>query len=280
VSDTTLWEFQSLFFQLRDEAAVGWGEEIVLPWLDARPHCLAELRELGRPDSHRNRVEPDPDHFTALEGLYALGRVIDVLIAPHQPVNDDPELLAWTTGAPWWEGRLASASAWRPFCAALGATLIAESSFHPFFHEIVDVQVADAPDEPPSLVAEHWPGALRGGLLLVRSGVTVRAGTEVLNRQAAARSCLYWTWWRRNRVARDLSHGWGHNSQWRTDFRRDYLADDHLHYNVDATGDERDSELNAADRLELLRHRTGLRDDFGTDQWPYHETFVEPAPGR
>ena len=33
--------------------------------------------------------------------------------------------------------------------------------------------------------------------------------------------------------ASDLSHGWGHNSQWRTDFRRDYEESAELHYNVD-----------------------------------------------
>jgi hypothetical protein len=57
--------------------------------------------------------------------------------------------------------------------------------------EVVAVQPSDDPDERPILVAEHWPGAIVGGLLLVRSGVTVRAGAKVLDPQVAARSCLY-----------------------------------------------------------------------------------------
>jgi hypothetical protein len=101
----------------------------------------------------------------------------------------------------------------------------------------VAVEPADDPDEEPSLVAEHWPGALIGSLLLTRSGVTVRAGRHRLDPEVAARSCLYWGWYRRNRIVRDLSHGWGQNSQWRTDFRRDYVTPEALYYNVDAHGD-------------------------------------------
>jgi len=99
----------------------------------------------------------------------------------------------------------------------------------------------------------------------------------------AARSCLYWAWWRRNRKVVDLSHGWGHNSQWATDFRRDYLTDEDLHYNIDgiegaAAVDLHDpaDDLPEADRLDLLRYRHGLRTDLGHDQWPYQQTLIEP----
>ena len=77
----------------------------------------------------------------------------------------------------------------------------------------------------------------------------------------------------------DLSHGWGHNSQWRTDFRRDYIADGHLHYNVDADPSARSNDdLDDRDRLDLLRYRCSIRTDLGPDRWPFHETFVERAP--
>ncbi len=96
------------------------------------------------------------------------------------------------------------------------------------------MQPSDDPDEAPVLIAEHWPGAIVGSLLLARAGVTVRAGAHHIDGVVAARSGLHWAWWRTNRPTIDLSHGCGHNSEWATDFRRDYVIDGHLHYNVDA----------------------------------------------
>ena len=217
--------------------------------------------------------------------LYPVGRLVDILIGPHQPVSDDPALVAWTTGKPWWSGPLPALSAWTTFLAAVGAVSIAEDRFHPFFHEIVAVLPAEDPDEVPSLVAEHWPGGLVGGLLLARSGVTVRAGVNVLDPVVAARSCLYWAWWRRHRVVRDLSHGWGSNSQWGTDLRRDYVVGEELHYNVDHIGPtasrnpaDEDAELSGDDRHDLVRFRHSTRRDLGDDRWPYDDGLVEPRP--
>jgi hypothetical protein len=65
--------------------------------------------------------------------------VLDVLIAPFQPVNDDPELLNWVTGQPWWTGRLAGRPALPVLAAAAGWTRISGDAFCPFFHEIVTV---------------------------------------------------------------------------------------------------------------------------------------------
>jgi len=146
------------------------------------------------------------------------------------------------------------------------------------------VHPADDPDEAPSLVEERWPGALIGGMVLARSGVTVRAGPKRMDPVVAARSCLYWAWWRRNRVVRDLSHGWGAVSQWGTDLRRDYVVGDELHYNIDhgraglGNPADQDSDLPPADRLDLLRFRHSLRRDLGTDRWPYYDAIVERRP--
>jgi hypothetical protein len=40
-------------------------------------------------------------------------------------------------------------------CAALGAAPVAESSFHPFFREIVSVDESDDADEPPTVIDER-----------------------------------------------------------------------------------------------------------------------------
>jgi hypothetical protein len=56
-----------------------------------------------------------------------------------------------------------------------------------------------------------------------------------------------------------VSHGWGSNSQWGTDFRRDYVTDEAYVYNVDGTIDlNQDSRIiNVACRLVLhvILHR-------------------------
>ncbi|MET8046200.1 hypothetical protein ABZU75_01245 [Streptosporangium sp. NPDC005286] len=128
------------------------------------------------------------------------------------------------------------------FCEALGADRIGRRGFHPFFHEIVEVRQAGDPGEPPSIVEERWPGYMMGSMLLTRAGVVVTAGARHLVARVADRSTLYWTFWRRSRSTNDPSHGWGHNSQWATGFRRDYLIDGRLHYNVDEVLDPSDDE--------------------------------------
>jgi hypothetical protein len=280
VTETSLWQFRSLILDLRDNGTQGFGGEILLPWVEQHPEVVAELHDIGHPDCHTRVVGRDE---YLLEGLYALSRLVDILIAPHQPVNEDPAVLSWThPGRPWWLGPVPSDTAWATFRTVIGATTIAEDTFHPFFHEVVAVIAAEDPDEPPTLIDEVWPGALAGGLVLARAGVTVRAGAHHLDPEIASRSCLYWAWWRRNRVARDLSHGWGHNSQWGTDFRRDYLVGDELHYNVDhrtpTVGNpaDRDTDLTPQDRRELVRYRHSLTTDVGDDRWSYDDSFVEP----
>ncbi|NUR70475.1 MAG: hypothetical protein HOU81_06625 [Hamadaea sp.] len=277
MDETHLWQAQPLILGLRDEGTPGFGADELLPWLAAHPEVIAELQEIGRPESHRRAVDDEVSF-----GLYAVSRLVEILISPFQPVVDDPALLAWTTGKPWWSGPIPSATAWAEFRRAVGAVEIAEDAFHPFFHEVVRVVPADDPDEPVSMVEQVWPGALVGGMVLARSGVVVRAGASALDPTVAAKSCLYWAWWRRNRLVRDNSHGWGGSSQWGTDFRRDYVVGDELHYNVGVRLDPRlsktaeASELSADDRRELLRWRHSRTVDVGTEEWPYYDWLVEP----
>lgn len=275
---TSLDQFRSFILRIRDTAEPGWGEAELVPWLEHSPELREELHRWGAPEAHTVRFgRGDMD---TLWGLYAVSRLVDILLAPHQPEVVDQSLLDWTTGKPWWRGPSAAPGAWPAFSRAIGASVIAEDSFHPFFHEIVAVESADDPDEPVSLMSEVWPGALIGTLLLARSGVVVRAGENVLDPSVAAHSCMYFTWWRRNRVVRDLSHGWGHNSQWGTEFRRDYVVGDLLHYNVDHSLTTRnpadqDEDITAAERVDLLRFRHSVRRDLGDDRWPYYESLVE-----
>lgn len=96
------------------------------PWADQHPGVISELHAIGAADNRRVRVAERRGDYTALEGLYALSRVLDVLIAPFQPVNDDPALLSWVTGKPWWTRRLPGPAAFPMRAAAIGATRISE----------------------------------------------------------------------------------------------------------------------------------------------------------
>jgi hypothetical protein len=106
-----------------------------------------------------------------------LSRVVDVLLLAFQPA------LGRISGDLLWRGTIPASSAWPEFCAALGATPVAESSFHPFFHEIVSVEQSD---EPPTVIGECWPGQEDGSLVhgmvnvteLGRRGVGVARADE------------------------------------------------------------------------------------------------------
>ncbi|WP_062437326.1 hypothetical protein [Herbidospora daliensis] len=222
------WRF--LYESLHDSPDPLW------PWLAAHPDPVADIRKLG---SHES--SPDQD---ALWDLYAVGRVIDRLLADHL-------------------------DAYPAFCATLGAERITHPDFHPFFHEVAEVRQSSDPGEPPEIVQERWPGFLLGSLLVSRAGVVVTAGERHLVAGVADRSPLYWTYHRRDRPARDLSHGWGHNSQWRTDARRDYLVDGRFHYNVDGT-----EPPSSQEEIDLVRHRCGTLVDPG-DPFPYDQFHVE-----
>lgn len=275
--DTEQWRWRDLFWELHDYEGGRWAEEAIWPWTDGHSATIRELHEIGRPDGRRARVQSHPGRYSPLEGMYALGRVLDVLIAPFQPVNDNPVLLNWVTGQPWWTGRLPDRLALPALAAAIGCVPISEDNFHPFFHEIVTVEPAEDPDASPELVSEAWPGFMVGSLMLVRAGVVVRAGANLMNPLVASRSRMFWAWWRRNRIPTDLSHGWGSNSQWGTDFRRDYLADGELHYNVDGYKYQRDADLPDAAAWELVRFRCNILHDLG-EVWPYGHRLSEPSP--
>jgi hypothetical protein len=268
--------WRELYQQLLDYHGEAWADEVLLPWVDANPRPVGDLHRIGQASAMNIPIPNDHENYTPLQALYVLTRVIDVLVAPHQLRSPGEEVPEREPGP--WPGRIPDAGAYRSFCAGLGCVQVAEERFHPFFHEIVAVEAADDPDQPPELVAEHWPGFLAGALLLARAGVTVRAGARWLNPEVAERSPLYWAWWRRRRLAVDESRGWGPNPQWRTDFRRDYYVAGQVFYNVDAAfraPRHVPAELSITGQRELLRYRCGTLTDPGPDLWMWDVSHAE-----
>jgi hypothetical protein len=159
---------------------------------------------------------------------------------------------------------------------SMGLTRIEAKAFHPFTHEIVTVDTRGSGG--PELVEEYWPGYMLGPMLFARAGCLVAAGPDAMVKEIAEQATMYWAFVRRNRPVHDLSHGWGSNSQWRTDFRRDYLLGGIRYYNVDATPERIDDDLDESERLELLRYRSFVKCARRHDDcFPYDYTHSEKA---
>ena len=79
---------------------------------------------------------------------------------------------------------------------------------------------------------------------------------------------------RRSRPVRFGSLGWGHNSQWKTDFRRDYVTHDAQHFNVDGQIDiagpiDRAGSPSETEMRDLVRHRCLVRHTTNDQEPPF-----------
>ncbi|MFI2663392.1 hypothetical protein [Micromonospora carbonacea] len=254
-----------LFEPTLDYSGSAWARDVLDPWVSAHSSILTALRQVGEPRMAAVALARED-----LWALYALSRVMELLILPGQPPATDPG-----DPADW-----LAFSAYGRFVAAIGGTFPEGEGFHPFLHEIVEIEPADDPQAPPVLAGQWWPGCLVGSLLLMRGGVSVRAGARHLDPLLATTSTLYWAWRRRYRQVADLSHGWGGNSQWRTGFRRDYRLADRLLYNADAALDPTPPHPGGPDPntdVDLLRYRCSTLVDHGDGQWVWDSHHVEPT---
>ena len=264
--------FRSLFHQLVGYEGNDAYHDVLVPWQPQALEAMSVLRTYGNIKAvFWNKDQPDAcsggddSYYTCLEHLYALSRVSEMVLLPFQPVRNRTTfpLAAYNEG--WLPTiQLEERNEW---VRSLGMQEVNHRTFHPFYHEIVDVEQVSDSDEPISLVETLWPGFLLGHMLFCRAGVRVRGGEHFIRKDIAENSRLYWAYTRNNRQTVDRSHGWGHNSQWGTDFRRDYVTHDAYYYNVDGGIDIHDYEwsteqssddnpnLTLPQRIELLTNR-------------------------
>ncbi|WP_370155446.1 hypothetical protein [Streptacidiphilus sp. EB129] len=245
---------------------------VVEPWLDehtdAVREALAPLAALG------GWTRTEYEFGDPLETAYALSRVSDALIYKFQP------LLPPGSETPWAHD-IHEPERWpRITCdqylaafARFGMAPIGDVAFEPFFHEVVHVEQHEYPGAPVEITGTLWPGLTFGQMLFSRTGVTVRAGARHLVAGIADRSPLHSVFMRRYRDTFDGSLGWGSNSQWKTDFRRDYLTDAAFHFAID---EEPDSDqdihggprrLTPPERSDLVRHRCLTRPLQDPEAW-------------
>jgi hypothetical protein len=140
--------WRSLCERLFDCEGDGLGD-MLLRWLEEHPAHVAEVRAAGRPESHLiPLVRPPTREYSPLVRLYAMNRILDVLILNYQDPPDDP------TASP--NEAYPPVGVYPAFCEALGADRIGRRGFHPFFHEVVEVRPVDDPGLLGVRVRHHW----------------------------------------------------------------------------------------------------------------------------
>jgi hypothetical protein len=261
----------------------------------ARQEFMTDLARRAQSVARLDDTIPlEPEHEDlqiTLWGLYAASRVRDALLLAHQPGPADDgvgELDGWL---------YRKQPCFRPvpvdqitrFFAAIGCQPVTEASFDPILHEIITCQAAAEPDAPIQVTGQAWPALMIGELVFTRAGVHVRAGSAHAVPGLADRSALQWEYWRRHRITSDRSFGWGGNSQWRTNFRRDYITSRGHVYNFDALSGwhrelgliyERAPEqpLPAAE-VSFIKNRCRLRtDDVPDPDYLNHRAINERRP--
>lgn len=219
-----------------------------------------------------NIIEPEDALYitdAANWELYALSRVLDILTCSLQHSSHYPHI---------------SLDEYIAFAQSIGLSCEQPKEFHPFFYEITDVKVGT---DPFLLHAVHYPALFLGNLLINRGGATITLPDEQYPIQEIKTAPIYWAYTRNNREAHDLSHGWGHNSQWRTSFRFDFRTEKGLFYNF--TGKDslnhpdqqlltklHEDNISLDEAIDLVRYRQLLYIHKKDELWPYDYRFFEP----
>ena len=261
------------FRQLHDLLARYDGAD---PLADVLVPCLADVQALMAPLQPLRHLATSPPGAVAqdaLRDLFALSVVDDALLS-------------------WPQFRAADHAA---FFSLLGFEPFHEhAAFSPLTCEIVAVSNdVGGRASGIELLETHWPGLRFGDLVFARCAKSVRCHRSLgIVEGIADKSMLHFTNARRGRRCNDLSHGWGHNSLWRTNFRRNYATRGIAFYNVDGPLDigtrnpslERSghppAELPLDQAREILMHRGFVQTLRFADEWPYDWRMAVRDSGR
>jgi len=274
--------FRDLFYDLHNYEGDAAYRDILLPSQDQARDIVELLDHYGDIDAKELKLGIGRDEqlnhalLQALYDLYALSRVNDMM------------LMAFTEGSrgySHWRGNQFSLDERSEYLTSLGLRLAEQAAFHPFYHEIVEVEQSVDSAEPITLVETIWPCFMLGQLMFSRAGVKVRGGSDYIDKEIAENSTMYWTYNRKNRRTDDLSMGWGSSSQWGTELRRDYVGDSAFYYNVDGKLDVHEpapqpknpkfqhEPLPLADRIELVTHRCYIKSEKPDVDILHHYTY-------
>lgn len=134
----------------------------------------------------------------------------------------------------WQQGEL-TISEYSRFFAEVGMQVsnVDHLRYHPFYHEIYYVDHEKSDEEDQIVIkTQLYPMIMFGDLQFSRAGVIIY-NHPLIDKDLAEKSDMYFVNRRDHRPCHDLSHGWGSNSHWRTDFVRNYETADEWKFNVD-----------------------------------------------
>jgi hypothetical protein len=269
--------FQGLYFSLNEYQGTSIDKDILEPWLETSESQVAWLKSFGIRQGNPIPTVTDEE----LWDLYALGRASEIMLLRFQKGRAD--------GTDW-QGPLISLSEYTHFMELIGLKVVAETQFSPFYHEIVGVD-HDLGTSTTEVIETVWPSLMLGPMVFSRAGVCIAADRSQIRKEVAESSTLYWAFRRENRPFHDLSHGWGSNSQWRTEFRRDYRFGSTLYFNVDAKDDIAswraywrkdgvEDDVTDEEYMELIAHRCFVRTTKEHhDRYPYRKRYEAEYPG-
>ncbi len=144
----------------------------------------------------------------------------------------------------WQQGELTIAEYSR-FFAEVGMPVsnVDHLHYHPFYHEIYYVNDELKVGEQEQIIVKEqlYPMIMFGDLQFSRAGVVIYNHPSI-DKDLAENSEMYFANRRDNRSCQDLSHGWGSNSRWRTDFVRNYETASEWMFNVDGKVDLSEAE--------------------------------------
>jgi len=244
--------------------------DILEPWPDRNPDELHWVADFDKRTNTDWSAATDEDVCR----LYSLFRVTSILLLRFQSGRAD--------GTDY-QGPNIEAVGLQLFFERLGFLVPDTSEYHPFFHEVVSVTQTEQSEAPVQIVNTNWPCFMLGDMVFCRGGVSVSAGKSHIVKEIAESSMLYWTYRRKDRPYNDQSHGWGHNSQWRTALRRDYRTADRYYFNVGGRESLNDPKVTVDDvsvsaMIELVRNRCMVHTQIDdSDLYPYPYTYVEDA---
>ncbi|WP_426388901.1 hypothetical protein [Variovorax sp. R-27] len=241
--------------------------ELLSPWIAGEREWLTAFEQ---------QTSPEPIEIDDSWRLYALSRINQILLMAFQRGTHDI-----------WEGPALTMPEYLAFMTGLGFRVVDEPAYSPFFHEIVEVVEADGTSPRQDYIdleRVDWPALMLGPMMFSRAGVAVSCVSGALQPEIATSSTLYWAHRRKYRPREDLADGWGSNSQWATQFRRDYILGDKLLFNADGKYDLNDSGLRMredgltrAERIELLTHGCFVRcEKPDNDLDPYSDRILLP----
>jgi hypothetical protein len=168
----------------------------------------------------------DLDRRERMRAFYALSRVSDYLLLSFQGrVGEAPPIPSITQRQ------------YIDLFEAFGFQRITEQAYSPFFHEIVEVIATDNKGAGIEIDHTFWPGLMFGDLLFARAGVRIRCHPSRIRKEYAETTLLCFAYLRYRRRAADLSLNWLGMSQWRTEFRLDYVDGNVYRFNVDGAVD-------------------------------------------